>query len=44
MSEIIVPSKEIFIPKNYTIYVKPSENDISQRKLEGYRKLAEIKQ
>lgn len=44
MSEIITPQKELCIPKNYSIYVKPSENDISQRKLEGYRKLAEIKQ
>ena len=44
MSELIVPSKEIYIPKNYSIYVRPSDTDISQRKLEGYQKLAEIKQ
>lgn len=34
----------IFIPKNYEIYVKPTELSISQRKLENYKKLAEIKQ
>lgn len=44
MSEIITQQNDLIIPKNYTIYVKPSENEISQRKLEGYLKLAEIKQ
>ena len=44
MSNILLPSKELIIPKNYSIYVKPSENEISQRKLESYLKLAEIKQ
>lgn len=44
MSDLILPSKEIYIPKNYSIYVKPSDNEISQRKLESYLKLAEIKQ
>lgn len=34
----------ILIPKNYEIYVKPTELSISQRKLESYKKLAEIKQ
>lgn len=34
----------ILIPKNYEIYVKPTEFQISERKLEGYKKLAEIKQ
>ena len=34
----------ILIPKNYQIYVKPTELQISQRKLESYKKLAEIKQ
>lgn len=29
---------------NYEIYVKPSELEISTRKLEGYKRLAEIKQ
>lgn len=44
LSEIITPQNDLIIPKNYSIYVKPSENEISQRKLESYRKLAEIKQ
>lgn len=43
MSDLIVPSKEIWIPKNYTVFVKPTEYQLSQRKLEGYRKFAEIK-
>ena len=34
----------ILLPKNYEIYVKPTEYQISERKLEGYKKLAEIKQ
>ena len=34
----------ILIPKDYQIYVKPTELQISQRKLESYKKLAEIKQ
>lgn len=50
LSDLILPdaatpakSDEIFIPKNYTVFVKPTEYAISQRKLEGYRKLAEIR-
>ena len=35
---------KLILPKNYSIYIKPSENEISQRKLESYQKLAEIKQ
>ncbi len=34
----------ILLPNDYQIYVKPTERDISQRKLESYQKLAEIKQ
>lgn len=34
----------IMIPKNYEIYVRPTEFQISERKLEGYKKLAEIRQ
>ena len=34
----------IMIPKDYEIYVKPTEFQISERKLEGYKKLAEIRQ
>ena len=33
----------ILLP-NYEIYVKPTELQISQRKMENYLKLAEIKQ
>ena len=33
----------IMIPKDYEIYVKPTEFQISERKLEGYKKLAEIR-
>jgi hypothetical protein len=34
----------ILLPNNYQIYIKPTEREISQRKLESYQKLAEIKQ
>lgn len=34
----------ILIPNDYQIYVKPTEREISQRKLEGFQKLAEIRQ
>ena len=36
-------NSSILLP-NYEIYVKPSNQDISRRKLEGFKKLAEIKQ
>ena len=32
----------LLLPKDYTVYVKPSDLEISQRKLNGYRKHAEI--
>lgn len=34
---------ELIIPKNYEIFVKPSEYTISQRKMENYKKISEIK-
>lgn len=34
----------IILPNDYQIYVKPTEREMSQRKLESYQKLAEIKQ
>lgn len=34
----------ILIPHDYNFYVKPTELEISQRKLENYKKLAEIRQ
>ena len=45
MSENIITSedKKIIPPPNYTVFVKPTDYMISQRKLEGYRKLAEIR-
>ena len=35
---------KLILPKDYQFYVKPTELDISQRKLEGYKKLADIRQ
>lgn len=43
MSEIVAPEKTIWIPPKYSVFVKPTEYQMSERKLEGYRKLAEIK-
>lgn len=43
MSEIVLPEKEIWIPKKYSVFVKPTEYQLSERKMEGYRKFAEIK-
>lgn len=40
----MVPESGIQLPDNYEIYVKPSNLDISRRKLESFKKLAEIKQ
>lgn len=37
-------SSSIFIPSDYEIYVKPTDLMLTQRKLEGLKKLAEIKQ
>ena len=34
----------IFIPKDYIYYVKPSESELTYKKLEYYTKLAQIKQ
>ena len=33
----------IWLPDNVTVFVKPSERVIAQRKLEGLKKLAELK-
>lgn len=43
MSEIAIPNKDVWLPKNYEVFVKPTEYQMSERKLEAYRKLAEIK-
>ena len=43
MSNLIeVPDNKIWLPPSYEIYVKPTEEDMSRRKLEGLNKLAEI--
>lgn len=34
---------DIYIPNNYTIFVKPTERSISQRKLENYINIAKIR-
>lgn len=34
----------LLLPQNYSFYVKPTKREISQRRLENYLKLAEIKQ
>lgn len=36
-------NKEIIIPNNYEVFVEPVDYSISQRKLEAYTKLAEIR-
>ena len=41
---MIKTNSGILLPNDYQIYVKPTEREISQRKLESYQKLAEIKQ
>ena len=41
--KIILPVEENFIPKNYSVFVKPSDYAMSQRKLENYKRIAEIK-
>lgn len=43
MSEIAIPNKDVWLPKNYEVFVKPTEYQMSERKLDAYRKLAEIK-
>lgn len=42
MRKVILMS-DIIIPKNYTVFVKPSDYEMSQRKLERMKKTAEIK-
>lgn len=42
--QLLIPEKEnLFIPKNYTVFVKPTEYSMSTRKLEGLKRLAEIR-
>ncbi len=44
MSEFIKTDNGLYLPKDYTVYVKPTERDMSERKLNGYKELAKIKQ
>lgn len=34
---------KLFIPKNYEIFIKPTEYSISNRRLESLKRLAEIR-
>ena len=50
LSNLILPNnnislndKQIDIPSNYTVFIKPDEYSLSQRKLEAYKKLADIR-
>lgn len=43
MSNYEKTSSGIFIPKNYSVFVKPTERNMSQRKLENMKRMAEIK-
>jgi len=36
-------SSEIWLPKNYSVFVKPTEQMITQRQMEQYKRTAEIK-
>lgn len=44
MDDLLKTESGIYLPPSYNYYIKPTERDISQRKLEGLQKLAEIKQ
>ena len=41
--KLYTPENKLFIPKNYTVFVKPTEYSMSTRKLEGLKRLAEIR-
>ena len=41
--ELYIPENKLFIPKNYTVFVKPTDYSMSTRKLEGLKRLAEIR-
>lgn len=43
MSEIFVPDTNIILPDNYNMFTRSADYGISQRKLEKYQKIAEIK-
>lgn len=41
--QLYTPENKLFIPKNYTVFVKPTDYSMSTRKLEGLKRLAEIR-
>ena len=43
MSKLIVPDQKIILPDNYKVFERPIDYGISQRKLERYQLMAEIK-
>ena len=43
MSELIIPEEELYIPDDYLVFEKPPNYSMSQRKLERYEQIAEIK-
>lgn len=43
MSDIILPNKDIILPDNYKLFTKPTDYSMSQRKLDRYLQIAEIK-
>ena len=43
MSELIIPEEELYIPDDYLVFEKPPDYSMSQRKLERYEQIAEIK-
>ena len=43
LSEIFVPEKEIWLPDNYSLFTRPIDYGISDRKLERYEQIAKIK-
>ena len=43
MQEVLDLNSDLWIPDNYQLFVKPTEYSISQRKLDGYKTLANIR-
>lgn len=43
LPDLFIPNKDILLPNNYTVFTKPSEQAMSQRKLERYEQIAKIK-
>lgn len=43
MEETIDLQSDLWLPSDYQVFIKPTEYSMSQRKLDGYKKLAEIR-